>query len=57
MSERNKELICPIMAIGWFANKYAAKTENKTFMAENIPPCHKERCPLWGNGRCSFGKA
>lgn len=53
----SNDLLCPIMAIGWLANKYAAKTGTRTFEADNIPYCHKEKCALWTNGKCSFSRA
>ena len=55
--DRVSDLLCPIMGIGWFSNKYAAKAEDKTFLAKNVPFCHKEKCALWSRGACSFRRS
>ena len=41
------EKICPIMAKGWLANKYSARTDAEMFLMKFLPPCLERKCACW----------
>jgi len=47
--------VCPFLASGWIANKYAAMTEyEETWKTEHLPKCLEGDCMAWENGQCAL---
>ena len=42
----NDQKMCPVLASGWLANKYAADGDT-TFNSDSLPKCLEEACQAW----------
>lgn len=50
-----KTKICPIMAKGWLANKWASYGDaEKTFSKDNLPKCLGRDCGCWDYMKCGL---